>query len=98
MPAHRVAGIIRVIEDGDADLFPVDLAGIIAPRRGLSPELLLADETLGVGDVRDALVLLQDGTQANTESAVLTVAERDRGLCRESDVHVEIAQFGVGIE
>src|SRR5450759_2927960 len=59
VPAHRVAGIPGVIEDGDADLFAVDLAGVIAPVRRLAPELLLTDESFGVGDVGNALVLLQ---------------------------------------
>src|ERR1035437_7265844 len=43
VPALGVAGIVGMIEDGDAELFAVDLAGIIAPRRGLAPELLLTD-------------------------------------------------------
>src|SRR5260370_33901892 len=42
VPAHRVARIFGMIEDGNADLFTVDLARIIAPRRGLAPELLFA--------------------------------------------------------
>src|ERR1035441_614076 len=42
VPAHGVAGIPGVIEDGDAQLFAGDLAGIIAPVGRLAPDLLFA--------------------------------------------------------
>src|ERR1035441_2436106 len=93
VPAHRVAGISGVIEDGDAQLFAGDLAGIIAPVGRLAPDLLFAYQPIGVGDVRNALILLQQGAQADAEGAVLAIAEGDRDEGGERDVHIEIAQL-----
>src|ERR1022692_2879640 len=98
VPTHRVAGIRRVIEDGDAQLFARDLAGIIAPVGRLAPDLLFAHQPFRVGDVRDALILLQQGAQADAEGAVLAIAEGNRDERGERDVQVEIAQLGIGIE
>jgi len=47
----RVARIGGVIEDGDTHLFAGDLAGVIAPVRGLAPQLLFAHQPFRVGDV-----------------------------------------------
>src|ERR1039457_1467997 len=98
VPTARVAGIRGVIEDGDAQLLARDLAGIIAPVRRLAPELLLAHQPFRVGDVRNALILLQQGAQADAEGAVLAIAERNRDQRGEGDVQVEIAQLGIGVE
>src|SRR5215475_12184521 len=43
VPSDRMARIFGMIEDCDADLFAVDLSGIVAPRRWFAPELLLPD-------------------------------------------------------
>src|ERR1700722_7670564 len=83
------AGVFRIIENRDTEFFPVNLAGIIAPIGGLTPNLFFGGLAFGIfyhsgrsgnSDVGlafdlDNFIFLKLGRDADAEAAVLAIAE-----------------------
>src|SRR5690242_1491518 len=98
-------GVGGVIENRDAELFAIDLAGVIDPARAMSPDLRLTMAAFGIdhqagslGSGERLLVgLLQLRCEANRKRAFLGIAESHFLNGRERDVEVDDAarRFGV---
>ena len=92
VPVGGVAKVVRVVEDSQADLLPVDLAGVVAPRCPLAPRLALRQPAVGVGNQACVLGLELLVDSDGESPGLLRISEEDAAVLRRpGDVPVDEA-------